>query len=359
MPRGSREREKKSQPIVSDDDSDTIVVARHAIPLHLSPNTYGLSKPSPRKETTVYKSPLKEKHTVFAADEEDIKTELDEDVSNDMKQAEPEQPISKSCAVSGYHIILKDEEDYKTFADIMAKYPGANLPNIRILEIHIDTTKLTEYHDFRMALALQEFQPSRNGMIPHRLHTLRVVVKGDVLFTRYAYHLASPAASEDASHVMKKLIRDRLSRKQKSNLMYKLNSTELGISNALLATRGVKQVSIEGTGKVEGNFAQTLLDTLTQPPGTKIIQLHEPVFPFIADEINRTGEICSGDYKGSTLQSRLTLDQSRHDFPDMGEEGREEVASLGVADMVRVRRNTTDTSDALDGNTDIEFGWKI
>jgi len=311
------------------------------------------------------------------------------------------------------HIILADKDNYDIFIKIMAKHPNPTLHGIRVMEIHIDTAKLDAYLDFRIALALHALHPANDGTNPHRLQYLRIIVEGAILFTRHNYHLASPAASVDASHTLQKLIRGTLSKREHATLAYQLISTESGVAKALLAIRGVENVVIEGKGKIEGNFAQTLLGTLTQPSGTDEVQSQEPQEVFCVEEMYTNGLIYSEAYKHNALQPYSTPQEVRYNLPTVrekqrcsmgkkmrfsdevlyGPEGAHEPAlnrqssinrsqvqdnnsvtpdpevvesdteedeefGLGIMDMVRVRKDKNRRND-LDDEDVVEFGWKV
>ena len=149
----------------------------------------------------------------------------------------------------------------------MANHNRTDLRTIQILEIHLDTTNLDEFTELRLALALAEFQPRHDGANPHDLQAIRLVVKSNLLFTRYCYHLASPVLSHLVGERLEKLLTGTLTEKEEAGLPYKINSTEKGLSKALLSIRGIKQVIIDGRGTMERDFAETIKAILIQPPG--------------------------------------------------------------------------------------------
>ncbi|EDU41187.1 hypothetical protein PtrSN002B_010350 [Pyrenophora tritici-repentis] len=93
-----------------------------------------------------------------------------------------------------------------------------------------------------------------------------------------------------------KLITGNLTRKEKGQLPYMINSTEKGSSKALLGIRGVEQVLIEGRGHLEAGFAATIRATLTQPPGTDVFETESQDSLFSTPRMNHTGRIPSTGY---------------------------------------------------------------
>jgi hypothetical protein len=167
------------------------------------------------------------------------------------------------------HIVLVNKEDCEIFTTLVQLAGGVPHQN-RILEIQLEAGKSDELFDFHLALALHSLHPRNDGTNTHRLRAIKIMVKGTILYTRYSYHLASPAWSEYASERLNQLATGGLSEQDRSSLAYKITSTEKSVANALLGIRGLKYVLIEGAGKMEGEFAQVLRDTLTQRPGTPI-----------------------------------------------------------------------------------------
>jgi len=168
------------------------------------------------------------------------------------------------------HIILEDEKDARIFIAHVERAGHVPARN-RILETHLNASNADEVKNFYLALALQTLHPRTDGTNPHQFEAIKLVVKGMALYTRYSYHLASPASSEDASTRLKKLVASGgLSAKKQSALVYALQSSKTSVARALLEIRGLKEVLITGPGRMEGAFAQAPKVTLTQPTGTGI-----------------------------------------------------------------------------------------
>ena len=189
------------------------------------------------------------------------------------------------------HIILSNASDCEAFSSV-ANRPDHHLRDIRILDIHLDTGKPDDFVDYRLAVALTELHPYSDGINPHNIQILRLVVKGALLVTRYSYHLSSPALFDVVGKRLDKLITGNLTKKEKEQLPYMINSTEKGFSKALLGIRGVGKVLIEGRGHMEASFAATL----AQPPGTDVFEVEDQDSPFSTPRMNRTGEIPSIGY---------------------------------------------------------------
>lgn len=215
-----------------------------------------------------------------------------------------------------YHFVLAGEKDCKVFVHMMS-YPGANLHAVRMLEIHFDATKLDEFAEYRFSLVLNGLQPLSNGTNPHNLKAIRLVIKGNVLFTRYSYHLASPALSKDVNGDLERLIRDVLSNSEKDQLDYKVISTERGIANALLGIRGVRQIVIEGKGTMEGSFAETIKATLNQSPGTAIIESEGSTQLSLTPEMSVIGEIYSRAYRQRSERPYPTRGEAKYDVSSL------------------------------------------
>jgi hypothetical protein len=188
----------------------------------------------------------------------------------------------------------------------MANPNRADLRSIKILEVHLDATKLDEFTELRHAPALAEFQPRHDGANPHDLQAICLVVKGNLLFMRYSYHLASPVMSHLVGERLKKLLTGTLTEKEEAGLPYKINSTEKGLSKALLSIRGIKKVIIEGRGTMEGDFAETVKATSIQPPGTSIVEMGGPGLPASTHWLNDEGQIRSKAYGAKAYQPYLT-----------------------------------------------------
>lgn len=311
----------------------------------------------------------------------------EDDSDNIVAEAPAVSPVQQDV------IILANENDYRIFTDTLVNHPNATLHGIRVLKIHIDTTKLDEDLDYRIAIALQALHPTNHDIAPHELRELRIVIEGNVLFTRHSYYLASPAASIDANPALQKLIKGTLNKKENGTVPYKLICTESGVARALLAIRNIKHVVIEGKSKVEGNFGQTLLGTLIQPTGAGEVQSWDPHDIFCADEMYQPGQIVSEAYKYNARRPYSTPHEAKHNFSTrkskqsaskdqnarLAEDDLEDFRGthgpvlakksstspdeddawgLGLLDMVRVRK-TKDRYNDLDDEDVVEFGWKI
>lgn len=212
------------------------------------------------------------------------------------------------------HIILEGVNDSKVFLD-MFYWPDVDLTRIRVLEVHLNATKPDEYADYRLTRVLNELQPNADGTNPHNLHAVKLVVKGNVLYTRYSYSLASPAMSQDASDGLRKLVTNGLSEQEKINLRYKVYGTEKIVARALLGIRGVRQVVIEGKGKMEGQFAETIKATLIQPPGTSISEQGRALVPNSTGWLYGEGLFASGTWDCKHYRSCFVSDLgSKHEF---------------------------------------------
>jgi hypothetical protein len=136
----------------------------------------------------------------------------------------------------------------------------------------------------------------QDGLNPHSLKAIKLVLKDSLLFTRYSYQLSSPAMSHLVGEKLKMLVMGTLTIEEKAALPFNLNSTEKGLSKTLLGIRGVKRVLIQGRGILEGRFAETLKATLIQPPGTGIIEVQHPELQASTNRLYCEGEISSRTY---------------------------------------------------------------
>jgi hypothetical protein len=177
----------------------------------------------------------------------------------------------------------------------------------KILEIHLDASKMDDFTEYRFATALTELHPRSDGTNPHGLHTIKFVVKGNILFTRYTYHLTSSVMSELVGDKLRMLVKGKLTEKEKAVLPYKINSTEKGLSKALLDIRGIRQVLFEGRGLMEADFEETLKSTLVQPPGTSVVEMSDPERSASTYRLNHEGEIASNAYGPKALRPYPTL----------------------------------------------------
>ncbi|KAF2711681.1 hypothetical protein K504DRAFT_532230 [Pleomassaria siparia CBS 279.74] len=184
------------------------------------------------------------------------------------------------------YMTVTSEDDVKTFFRL-ATAPDSRLGDIHTLKIHLNAGNFSDYYDDCLAMALNAFHPRPDGINPHNLRRIVLVVVGSVLFCRYNYTLISPAASHDVKNQLHKLLTGDLSVEEKAKLPFKVNSTEKAIAKALLGIRGLEEVSIEcqTRAKMEALFAHALRDTLTLPPtlspananGTAAVLVQSPV----------------------------------------------------------------------------------
>jgi hypothetical protein len=223
-------------------------------------------------------------------------------------------------------VVLKDKAEYDDFISTANESP-AFLRHMKTLEIHIDTNNLVGYTEDRLALALNILHPrADDGSNPHDLQTLQIVVTGNLLLTRYGYHLVSPVLSKFVGSRLRRLIDGKLTNEGKKNLPYKINSTEKLLANALLGIHGVGKVSIEGTGKgtMEADFAATIKATLVQPLGTDILEASDKGSRFSTHTMNKPGPIYSDVYDWGKLNPYAALipQDLDYDVPCLSTRGR-------------------------------------
>jgi len=285
---------------------------------------------------------LPRKRGVTARTRSSASQEEEEDMLDNITLAPPvSKPKQKSKPILSLktpgesdHVILKDEagcNDFLTKADGSEDY----LRDMKTLEVHLDTTKLFAYTEDRFAMALNKLHPrADNATNPHDLQTLLLVVKGNILLTRYSYHLISPHLSAFVNDKLKKLADGKLSDEERDKLPYKLNSTEKLLANALLGIRGVKQVHIEGRGKgtVEAEFAATIKATLVQPPGTDILEVSDEESEFSTHALNRLGSIYSNAYSGDALNPYASLAPPEVELVDDSEDSEDDVQAAAIAE---------------------------
>jgi hypothetical protein len=109
------------------------------------------------------------------------------------KKIAPELTTQEQSGSKRY-LVLADEHDCTLFS-CMDIHENSETRALQILEIHLDASKQDKFVEFRLALALTGLHPRHDGTNPHNYRTIKIVVKGNVLFTRYRYHLTSPAMS--------------------------------------------------------------------------------------------------------------------------------------------------------------------
>ena len=274
--------------------------------------------------------------------------EEEEDILDNITLAPPvSQPQQKSKPIPSPktpgefdHVVLKLEADCN---DYLAKADGSEdyLRDMKTLEVHLDTIKLFAYTEDRFAMALNKLHPrGDNATNPHALQTLRLVVKGNILLTRYSYHLISPLSSAFVNDKLKKFADGKLSDEERDKLPYKLNSTEKLLANALLGIRGVKQVSIESKGKgtVEADFAATIKATLVQPQGTDVLQVSDEESEFSTHALNRLGSIYSNAYSGDALNPYASLAPPEVELADYSEDSDDDAQAAAIAEPQRLVR---------------------
>lgn len=164
-------------------------------------------------------------------------------------------------------VVLASEMD-NNFFFFMSHYPKTDMRAIRNLEVHIEATKMDEYADYRLALALNELHPRADGTNPHMIQTIKVVVNGNLLVTRYHYHITSPVAAEFVKKNLKRFLAGNLTMEKRKHFPYRISCTETIVAKALLGIRGIKHVEIVGEEKMEVGFAEALKATLIRSPGT-------------------------------------------------------------------------------------------
>ncbi|KAI4659069.1 uncharacterized protein J4E78_005493 [Alternaria triticimaculans] len=253
-------------------------------------------------------------------------------ISKPKQKSKPNLPL-KTPGESD-HVVLKDEADCSNF---LTKADGSEeyLRDMKILEVHLDTTKLFGYTEDRFAMAFNKLHPrGDNATNPQDLQTLRLVIKGNILLTRYSYHLISPFSSAFVNDKLKKFADGKLSDEEREKLPYKLNSTEKLLANALMGIRGVKQVHIESRGKgtVEADFAATIKATLVQPPGTDILEVSDEESEYSTHVLNRLGPIYSPAYSGDALNPYASLAPPEIELVDDSEESDDDVLAAAIAE---------------------------
>jgi hypothetical protein len=167
------------------------------------------------------------------------------------------------------HIVIADATDSQMLTSLL-RFSDSSPSQNRILKTLLDASMADEGDDFHLATALNTLHPHPNGSNSHNLQAMKLVVKGNVLYTRYTYYLASPALTENVNAKLSRLANVNLIEQEKTNLTYKVTSTEKGVAKAILGIRGLKKVLMSGTGKMEGEFASVIKATLSSPPGTDI-----------------------------------------------------------------------------------------
>jgi hypothetical protein len=221
------------------------------------------------------------------------------------------------------HIVLEDAADSRLFLSLMQI---GDRCQVRILEIHLDASKLDEFGELRLAMALGSLHPNHDGTNPHQLKAIKILVKGNVLYTRYSYHLASPALFDCASPSPEKLATGTLSEqaKAKADLAYMITSSERGVAKALLGVRSIRHVLVTGSGKLEREFAGVLKSTLTQVP---CAPTDKPV-PYSTLELYGEGKAVTQEYDRKASQHNTAARGSFNPYPTSTITSRFEFSSL-------------------------------
>jgi hypothetical protein len=207
-----------------------------------------------------------------------------------------ETSTERSSSRSMEHTVLQSLEDIEPFVSSLEQ-AGNVSSQYRVLVIHLDASKRDHYADDRLAVTLNLLRPRPDGTNAHSYQAMKLVVKGNFLYTRYSYKLISPAVSKEASGALKKLATGKLEQNEQARVTYKVNSTEKTVAKAVLEIRGLKEVSFVGGGRVEGLFAQVLKDTVVQEPGIDIREPAPETVPAHAVELFRQGIINSATYR--------------------------------------------------------------
>ncbi|KAF2244605.1 hypothetical protein BU26DRAFT_82319 [Trematosphaeria pertusa] len=195
------------------------------------------------------------------------------------------------------HIIIASDADRNLFLKL-ATYPNDAKERIRILELHLDAEEMDAYQEDKLAMALNEFHPRPDGTNPHNLDGVKIVVFGRTLFTRYNYHLVSPAVSYDVKGKLNQFLTNNLSSETKASLPYKINSTEKVLARALLGIRGVRQILVMDRGRLEAGFEETITQSLLLPPGAQEVKVSSVTVGgrYATPELDREGEFYSRGY---------------------------------------------------------------
>jgi hypothetical protein len=225
------------------------------------------------------------------------------------------------------HIILEHAADSRLFLSLMQL---GDRCRVHILEIHLDTSKLDEFGELRLAMALDSLHPSHDGMNPHQLKAIKILVKGNVLYTRYSYHLASPALFDCASPSLEKLATGTLSEqaKARADLAYMITSSERGVAKSLLGVRGIRHILITGNGRLEGEFADVLKSTLTQVPCAPTDKPTGDTVPYSTLELYGEGKAVTQEYDRKANQHNTAARGSFNPYPTSTITSRFEFSSL-------------------------------
>jgi hypothetical protein len=108
------------------------------------------------------------------------------------------------------HVIVVTESDCKVFFQLSTR-PNNRLGHLHTVEIHLNGGQHSEYMDDYLAMALIHFHPRPDGINPHRLNCLKLVISDNVLFHRFNYALVPPAVSYEVSNKLHRLMTGGLS----------------------------------------------------------------------------------------------------------------------------------------------------
>ncbi|KAF2661713.1 hypothetical protein K491DRAFT_383710 [Lophiostoma macrostomum CBS 122681] len=212
--------------------------------------------------------------------------------------ASPQPPTQMPSEQGGYHLNLSNPAEYDRFLHgIRTKYPM--ISKIASLEMHLNASKHDEATDDRLAVALRFFAPNCDGTNDHNLRYIKLVFQGAVVFQRFSYSLASPAASSDVTTSLHKLLKEKngLSAAARKELAYKIHATEKSVCKALLALRGVPRIVVEARApaRVELGLAK-LLRGVTSLPLSAPPQQAQDLFDKFEKGLSRPGDFWSRPY---------------------------------------------------------------
>jgi hypothetical protein len=119
-----------------------------------------------------------------------------------------ETSTERSSSRSMEHTVLQSLEDIEPFVSSLEQ-AGNVSSQYRVLVIHLDASKRDHYADDRLAVTLNLLRPRPDGTNAHSYQAMKLVVKGNFLYTRYSYKLISPAVSKEASGALKHVWRTK------------------------------------------------------------------------------------------------------------------------------------------------------
>ncbi|ORY13287.1 hypothetical protein BCR34DRAFT_273136 [Clohesyomyces aquaticus] len=219
------------------------------------------------------------------------------------------KPSPKSTGPAGKTRMVVSSESLRK--ELMQIALHGNITPIQHLEIHLNANALDSFADDILAIALNSFHPDEDGNNPHNLTSIKIAVKGQMLFTQHSYHLISPAVSPDLkSMTMVKLLTNQLSPDEKAKLGYLIRNSEKAVSKALLGIRGVKKV--DTTGRMESNFAKLLKTTISSSVSA-VLPNRSSDDPILGRSAIRDGIFKSKEYKAKKTYPTCTI---RHILPE-------------------------------------------